>query len=124
MGGEFKTFKINIMNFALRTINEMTCNSLSEEQLQASEKRIDIIRKNQSYDGLKNYPDISASLKYLSESLLEVANNQERSIANTLSSLTTTVSHLEILIDKLRQDYKKEGEKIKNIINAESQTIS
>ena len=112
------------MNFPLRVINKLTCNQLSETELQATEKRIDIIRKNQSYNGVKEYPKIAESLKHLSSSLLTWSDDENSSLANIISALLTTQSHLGIHIKKLKEAYKEEGEKIKSIINAENQTVS
>jgi len=103
-------------NFALRFINGAVGEPHSEKELAEMEKRIDIVRKNQKYIGLINYPETRKSLKESGEFLIWLSQNKKSSLANILSGLQTTHSILQIHIDKLRLEYKKEGSKIKRII--------
>jgi hypothetical protein len=45
-------------NLALRLINSMTLNEISDEKLKEVEDRIAHYRKNASYNGVENFPEI------------------------------------------------------------------
>jgi hypothetical protein len=104
-------------SFPLRFINDMVCNTLDENQLQNTESRLKIIRDNQKYTGLKDYPEIKKSLKDTAEFLLWLSENEESCLANVISGMTTNVSILELNIAKLRKEYHEESLKIKETID-------
>jgi len=104
-------------NFALRLINDMVLNPYNEDELKETERKIKIIRDNQQYTGISNMPKVSEQLKYISDSMLIYSKDDESTLGNLLSGLITNRDLLDIQIEKVRAEYKKEGEHLKDLIN-------
>lgn len=86
---------------------------MTEGNLLETERKIRIVLDNQIY-GLQDYPDIKKRIKDVGESITAVADSNS-SLANILAGLQTNKSILEIAIEKLRVEYRAEGERLKKL---------
>ena len=89
---------------------------MNEEQYNETVRRIKIIRNNQKYSGLQDFPEIQDSLKKVAESLICASENKTMPLGNMLSLITTNQSIIDIQVKKLMEQYRIEGEKLKAII--------
>lgn len=67
--------------------------------------------------GMANFPKDRDHLIKWATGLIEIANNNERSTINTIVCLGTTISGIQLTLDKLKIQWQKEKKRIKRLTN-------
>lgn len=66
---------------------------------------------------MANFPKDRDHLIKWATGLIEIANNNERSTINTIVCLGTTISGIQLTLDKLKIQWQKEKKRIKRLTN-------
>jgi len=66
-----------------------------------------------SYEGLKDYPDIKKGLKQVAIDLKNLSRERTYK-ANILSGIATSISILEILHSRIKEEWEKEKENLRH----------
>ena len=66
-----------------------------------------------SYEGLKDYPDIKKGLKQVANDLRSLTSERTYK-ANILSGIATSISTLELLHTRIKEEWEKEKENLRH----------